>query len=147
MEAGGGRGEQVEGGEAWRQVPFPGRGPVPGLLTETLGHSFRDLSLSLMRPAGESSWHPVSSGIPDCYHNVTHLPIGVTVRFRVACANRAGQGPFSNPSEKVFIRGMQGEWSGGQQRRKGTLNPWSTSSEHHGFALRAAMIMIFLFST
>ncbi|XP_036092489.1 striated muscle preferentially expressed protein kinase isoform X3 [Rousettus aegyptiacus] len=76
-------------------------------VAETLGHSFRDLSLSLMRPAGESSWHPVSSGIPDCYHNVTHLPIGVTVRFRVACANRAGQGPFSNPSEKVFIRGMQ----------------------------------------
>lgn len=112
----------MEGGEAWRQVPFPGRGPVPGLLTEStrsLGHSFCDLSLSLMPPAGESSWHPVSSGILDCYHNVTHLPIGVTVRFRVACANRAGQGPFSNPSEKVFIRGMQGQWSGGDREGRG----------------------------
>lgn len=61
-------------------------------------------------PTGESAWHPVSSGIPDCYYNVTHLPIGVTVRFRVACANRAGQGPFSNPSEKVIVRGTQGQW-------------------------------------
>nr|XP_014331843.1 PREDICTED: striated muscle preferentially expressed protein kinase [Bos mutus] len=59
------------------------------------------------RVDGESSWHPVSSGIPDCYYNVTHLPVGVTVRFRVACANRAGQGPFSNPSEKVLVRGVQ----------------------------------------
>ena len=57
------------------------------------------------RVDGESVWHPVSSGIPDCYYNVTQLPVGVTVRFRVACSNRAGQGPFSNPSEKVFIRG------------------------------------------
>eukprot|EP00073_Rattus_norvegicus_P038428 XP_008765490.1 PREDICTED: striated muscle-specific serine/threonine-protein kinase isoform X2 [Rattus norvegicus] len=59
------------------------------------------------RVDGESVWHPVSSGIPDCYYNVTQLPVGVTVRFRVACSNRAGQGPFSNPSEKVFIRGTQ----------------------------------------
>ncbi|KAK2108410.1 hypothetical protein P7K49_013575 [Saguinus oedipus] len=59
------------------------------------------------RVDGESVWHPVSSGIPDCYYNVTHLPVGVTVRFRVACVNRAGQGPFSNPSEKVFVRGTQ----------------------------------------
>lgn len=61
-------------------------------------------------PAGESVWHSVSSGILDCYYNVTHLPVGVTVRFRVACSNRAGQGPFSNPSEKVLIRGPQGRW-------------------------------------
>ncbi|KAJ1065303.1 hypothetical protein K5549_006112 [Capra hircus] len=59
------------------------------------------------RVDGESSWHLVSSGIPDCYYNVTHLPVGMTVRFRVACANRAGQGPFSNPSEKVLVRGVQ----------------------------------------
>lgn len=59
---------------------------------------------------GESAWHPVSSGIVDCYYNVTHLPVGVTMRFRVACANRAGQGPFSNPSEKVVVRGAQGQW-------------------------------------
>lgn len=39
--------------------------------------------------------------------------VGVTVRFRVACANRAGQGPFSNPSEKVLVRGVQGQWDGG----------------------------------
>lgn len=66
-----------------------------------------------MLPTGESTWHPVSSGILDCYYNVTHLPAGVTVRFRVACVNRAGQGPFSNPSEKVLIRGIQGQWTGG----------------------------------
>ncbi|XP_056663531.1 striated muscle preferentially expressed protein kinase isoform X4 [Monodelphis domestica] len=55
------------------------------------------------RVDGESTWHCVSSGITDCYYNVTQLPPGMTVRFRVACANRAGQGPFSNASEKVFV--------------------------------------------
>ncbi|XP_043850683.1 striated muscle preferentially expressed protein kinase isoform X2 [Dromiciops gliroides] len=52
---------------------------------------------------GESIWHCVSSGITDCYYNVTQLPPGMTVRFRVACANRAGQGPFSNASERVLV--------------------------------------------
>lgn len=95
-----------------RQAPSSGKCPIPGLLTDStgsLGHRVCDLSSSPMLPTGESSWHPVSSGIPDCYYNVTHLPIGVTVRFRVACANRAGQGPFSNPSEKVLVRGTQGQ--------------------------------------
>ncbi|XP_012867202.1 PREDICTED: striated muscle preferentially expressed protein kinase [Dipodomys ordii] len=59
------------------------------------------------RVDGESVWHPVSAGIPDCYYNVTNLPVGLTVRFRVACVNRAGQGPFSNPSEKVLVKGTQ----------------------------------------
>lgn len=126
---------------------------LPGLLTDSpgsLGHPFGDLSPSPMPPAGESSWHPVSSDIPDCYYNVTHLPIGVTVRFRVACANRAGQGPFSNPSEKVLIRGTQGQRGGveGGQRRKGTLSPGSTHFlKCRGFASRGAMLMIFFFST
>ncbi|XP_074047393.1 striated muscle preferentially expressed protein kinase isoform X2 [Macrotis lagotis] len=52
---------------------------------------------------GESTWQCVSSGINDCYYNVTQLPPGMTVRFRVACANRAGQGPFSNASEKILV--------------------------------------------
>lgn len=87
----------------------------PELLTDgtgSLGHLFCGLSPCPMLPVGESSWHPVSSGIPDCYYNVTHLPVGMAVRFRVACANRAGQGPFSNPSEKVLVRGVQGQWDG-----------------------------------
>ncbi|XP_047399285.1 striated muscle preferentially expressed protein kinase isoform X5 [Sciurus carolinensis] len=96
---------------------------VPGKLAPPeVPQTYQDTALVLWKPGdsrapctytlerrvdGESTWHPVSSGIPDCYYNVTHLPIGVTVRFRVACANRAGQGPFSNPSEKVLIRGTQ----------------------------------------
>ncbi|XP_044525375.1 striated muscle preferentially expressed protein kinase [Gracilinanus agilis] len=60
------------------------------------------------RVDGESTWHCVSSGITDCYYNVTQLPPGMTVRFRVACANRAGQGPFSNASEKVFVGKVTG---------------------------------------
>ncbi|XP_059559238.1 striated muscle preferentially expressed protein kinase isoform X3 [Myotis daubentonii] len=96
---------------------------VPGKLAPPeVPQTYQDTALVLWKPGdsrapctytlerrvdGESSWHPVSSGILDCYYNVTHLPIGVTVRFRVACANRAGQGPFSNPSEKVLVRGMQ----------------------------------------
>ncbi|XP_064341265.1 striated muscle preferentially expressed protein kinase isoform X4 [Camelus dromedarius] len=95
---------------------------VPGKLAPPeVPQTYQDTALVLWKPGdsrapctytlerrvdGESSWHPVSSGIPDCYYNVAHLPVGMTVRFRVACANRAGQGPFSNPSEKVLVRGM-----------------------------------------
>uniref|UniRef100_G3U7P3 Striated muscle enriched protein kinase n=1 Tax=Loxodonta africana TaxID=9785 RepID=G3U7P3_LOXAF len=97
---------------------------IPGKLTPPeVPQTYQDTALVLWKPGdsrapctytlerrvdGESAWHPVGSGIPDCYYNVTHLPIGVTVRFRVACVNRAGQGPFSNPSEKVLVRGTQG---------------------------------------
>ncbi|XP_062048489.1 striated muscle preferentially expressed protein kinase isoform X4 [Lepus europaeus] len=96
---------------------------VPGKLAPPeVPQTYQDTALVLWKPGdsrapctytlerrvdGESAWHPVSSGIPDCYYNVTHLPVGMTVRFRVACANRAGQGPFSNPSERVLIRGTQ----------------------------------------
>ncbi|XP_037705520.1 striated muscle preferentially expressed protein kinase isoform X4 [Choloepus didactylus] len=96
---------------------------IPGKLAPPeIPQTYQDTALVLWKPGdsrapctytleqrvdGESAWHPVSSGIPDCYYNVTHLPVGATVRFRVACANRAGQGPFSNPSEKVLVRGTQ----------------------------------------
>nr|XP_045003176.1 striated muscle preferentially expressed protein kinase isoform X2 [Jaculus jaculus] len=96
---------------------------IPGKLAPPeVPQTYQDTALVLWKPGdsrapctytlerrvdGESVWHPVSSGILDCYYNVTHLPTGVTVRFRVACVNRAGQGPFSNPSEKVLVRGTQ----------------------------------------
>lgn len=120
---------------SWGDECLP-RARVPRLLTDgtgSLGHPFCGLSPSPMLPVGESSWHPVSSGIPDCYYNVTHLPVGITVRFRVACANRAGQGPFSSPSDKVLVRGMRGQWDrvGDVQRGQGTLSPGSTPSLEH----------------
>ncbi|XP_013207155.1 striated muscle preferentially expressed protein kinase isoform X3 [Microtus ochrogaster] len=96
---------------------------IPGKLAPPeVPQTYHDTALVLWKPGdsrapctytlerrvdGESVWHSVSSGILDCYYNVTQLPVGVTVRFRVACSNRAGQGPFSNPSEKVLIRGPQ----------------------------------------
>ncbi|XP_060008011.1 striated muscle preferentially expressed protein kinase isoform X3 [Lagenorhynchus albirostris] len=96
---------------------------IPGKLAPPeVPQTYQDTALVLWKPGdsrapctytleqrvdGESSWHPMSSGIPDCYYNVTHLPVGMTVRFRVACANRAGQGPFSSPSDKVLVRGMR----------------------------------------
>ncbi|XP_060224648.1 striated muscle-specific serine/threonine-protein kinase isoform X5 [Meriones unguiculatus] len=96
---------------------------IPGKLAPPeVPQTYHDTALVLWKPGdsrapctytlerrvdGESVWHAVSSGIHDCYYNVTHLPVGVTVRFRVACSNRAGQGPFSNPSEKVLIRSAQ----------------------------------------
>ncbi|XP_067399767.1 striated muscle preferentially expressed protein kinase [Emydura macquarii macquarii] len=52
---------------------------------------------------GEREWKVVSAGIADCYFNVTELPSGSTARFRVACANKAGQGPYSNASQTVAI--------------------------------------------
>lgn len=112
----------MEDGEAGETSTFP------ELLTDgtgSLGHLFCGLSPCPMLPVGESSWHLVSSGIPDCYYNVTHLPVGMTVRFRVACANRAGQGPFSNPSEKVLVRGVQGQWDRAGVAREGRVTePW-----------------------
>ncbi|CAM5092932.1 unnamed protein product [Natator depressus] len=52
---------------------------------------------------GEREWKTIGSGIADCYFNVTELPARSTARFRVACSNKAGQGPYSNPSETVAI--------------------------------------------
>ncbi|XP_042558874.1 striated muscle preferentially expressed protein kinase isoform X2 [Clupea harengus] len=55
------------------------------------------------RTEGETNWLIVSTGLVDCYHNVTDLPNGSTLRFRVACVNKAGQGPYSNISERVCL--------------------------------------------
>ncbi|KAL0624640.1 Striated muscle preferentially expressed protein kinase [Plecturocebus cupreus] len=124
---------------------------IPGKLAPPeVPQTYQDTALVLWKPGdsrapctytlerrvdGESVWHPVSSGIPDCYYNVTHLPVGMTVRFRVACANRAGQGPFSNPSEKVFVRGTQGQCEGVRWGEEGGPEP-RVLVEHNGFAPR-----------
>ncbi|ROL50411.1 Striated muscle preferentially expressed protein kinase [Anabarilius grahami] len=52
---------------------------------------------------GETNWLIVATGVADCYYNVMDLPTGATYRFRVACVNKAGQGPYSNLSEKVVL--------------------------------------------
>nr|XP_054602442.1 striated muscle preferentially expressed protein kinase isoform X1 [Nothobranchius furzeri]XP_054602443.1 striated muscle preferentially expressed protein kinase isoform X1 [Nothobranchius furzeri] len=59
---------------------------------------------SLERKAeGESNWLIVATGVADCYYNVADLPAGGAFRFRVACVNKAGQGPYSNLSEVVKL--------------------------------------------
>ncbi|XP_062258664.1 striated muscle preferentially expressed protein kinase [Platichthys flesus] len=59
---------------------------------------------SLERKAeGETSWLIVATGVADCYYNVVDLPAGCSYRFRVACVNKAGQGPYSNLSEEVGL--------------------------------------------
>ncbi len=45
----------------------------------------------------------VATGVADCYYNVADLPTGAAYRFRVACVNKAGQGPYSNLSEKITL--------------------------------------------
>uniref|UniRef100_A0A673FZR4 non-specific serine/threonine protein kinase n=1 Tax=Sinocyclocheilus rhinocerous TaxID=307959 RepID=A0A673FZR4_9TELE len=52
---------------------------------------------------GEINWLIVATGVADCYYNVTDLPTGAAYRFRVACVNKAGQGPYSNLSEKIVL--------------------------------------------
>lgn len=54
-------------------------------------------------PAGESNWQTTATGVVDCYYNVTELPAEGAVRFRVACVNRAGQGPYSGCSPAVSL--------------------------------------------
>jgi len=48
--------------------------------------------------------------VADCYYNVTDLPAGGSFRFRVACVNKAGQGPYSGLSEVVSLD-SSGEYS------------------------------------
>ncbi|XP_068186263.1 striated muscle preferentially expressed protein kinase [Antennarius striatus] len=55
------------------------------------------------RTEGETNWLIVATGVADCYYNVVDLPAGVSFRFRVACVNKAGQGPYSNLSEVVSL--------------------------------------------
>uniref|UniRef100_A0AAR2JQ44 non-specific serine/threonine protein kinase n=1 Tax=Pygocentrus nattereri TaxID=42514 RepID=A0AAR2JQ44_PYGNA len=58
---------------------------------------------SLERRTEGDNWLIVATGVADCYYNVTDVPTGATYRFRVACVNKAGQGPYSNLSEKVTL--------------------------------------------
>ncbi|XP_068602864.1 striated muscle preferentially expressed protein kinase [Brachionichthys hirsutus] len=55
------------------------------------------------RTEGEPNWLIVATGVADCYYNVVDLPAGGSFRFRVACVNKAGQGPYSNHSEVVSL--------------------------------------------
>ncbi|XP_076580094.1 striated muscle preferentially expressed protein kinase-like [Chaetodon auriga] len=57
---------------------------------------------------GDSNWLTVATGVVDCYYNVTDLPAGGTFRFRVACTNKAGQGPYSNCSAPVSLDSTAG---------------------------------------
>lgn len=95
--------------------------PVPGLPSPYLTSAL----------AGEHEWKIVSTGIADCYFNVTELPPGSTAKFRVACVNKAGQGPYSNPSVKVHLEaaGEQGLSRG----RGAAMGPPVASWVHWGF--------------
>ncbi|NXC30061.1 SPEG kinase, partial [Campylorhamphus procurvoides] len=92
---------------------LPGR---PG--TPEIPQKYKNTVLVLWKPAeskapctytlerrldGEHEWKIVSTGIVDCYFNVTELHPGSAAKFRVACVNKAGQGPYSNPSAKVHL--------------------------------------------
>ncbi|XP_030637588.1 striated muscle preferentially expressed protein kinase [Chanos chanos] len=52
---------------------------------------------------GDANWLIVATGVTDCYYNATNLPSGSVLRFRVACVNKAGQGPYSSLSGRVGI--------------------------------------------
>ncbi|XP_053733617.1 striated muscle-specific serine/threonine-protein kinase [Synchiropus splendidus] len=59
------------------------------------------------RTEGETNWLIVATGVADCYYNVVDLPAGGAFRFRVACVNKAGQGPYSNLSEAVQLESVE----------------------------------------
>lgn len=66
-----------------------------------------------LRLAGDSNWLTVATGIADCYYNVTDLPPGGAFKFRVACVNKAGQGPYSSCSAPVSLdpTGISPSWA------------------------------------
>ncbi len=77
---------------------------------------------------GETNWLMVATGVADCYYNVTDLPTGAVYRFRVACVNKAGQGPYSNLSEKITL-----DSTGAQKRLPSSvvLNNLMLSAANH----------------
>uniref|UniRef100_H3BA97 phosphorylase kinase n=1 Tax=Latimeria chalumnae TaxID=7897 RepID=H3BA97_LATCH len=92
---------------------LPGR---PG--TPEIPQKYKNTVLVLWKPAdslapctytlerkmiGEHEWKIISSGIADCYYNVTELPFGASFKFRVVCVNKAGQGPYSSSSERIHV--------------------------------------------
>ncbi|NWS54119.1 SPEG kinase, partial [Chunga burmeisteri] len=111
---------------------LPGR---PG--TPEIPQKYKNTVLVLWKPAeskapctytlerrldGEHEWKVVSTGIADCYFNVTELPPGSAAKFRVACVNKAGQGPYSTPSGKVHLE------EAGELSREGL---WGTRRHLH----------------
>uniref|UniRef100_A0A3B5Q7F4 Striated muscle enriched protein kinase a n=1 Tax=Xiphophorus maculatus TaxID=8083 RepID=A0A3B5Q7F4_XIPMA len=60
------------------------------------------------RSEADSNWVTVATGIADCYYNVTDLPLGGAIRFRVSCVSKAGQGPHSNCSAPVSLDSADG---------------------------------------
>ncbi|XP_029696722.1 striated muscle preferentially expressed protein kinase isoform X8 [Takifugu rubripes] len=86
--------------------------------TPEVAQTYNNTALVLWKPAdtkspcsytleknteGDPDWTTVATGVTDCYYNVTDLPPGSTLRFRVTCSNKAGQGPSSNCSGPVSL--------------------------------------------
>ncbi|KAM4697498.1 striated muscle preferentially expressed protein kinase [Rhinophrynus dorsalis] len=74
------------------------------VLWKALDHSAPCTYILERQVNGDGGWKVISSGIKDCYFNVTELPTGST-KFRVACVNKAGQGPYSHESKSVIVEG------------------------------------------
>lgn len=57
----------------------------------------------LFLSVGDDKWETEATSVTDCFYNSSVLPTGSTIQFRVACLNKAGQGPYSNVSKGVKI--------------------------------------------
>ncbi|XP_063789922.1 striated muscle preferentially expressed protein kinase [Pseudophryne corroboree] len=75
------------------------------VLWKSLEHSSPCTYILECQMNGKQEWKVISSSVKDCYFNVTELPAS-SVRFRVACVNKAGQSPYSNLSKTVVIDGV-----------------------------------------
>ncbi|XP_069792105.1 striated muscle preferentially expressed protein kinase isoform X2 [Narcine bancroftii] len=73
--------------------------------TNPLGTASSSCTVSIAR---EEKWTVMAAGISDCFFNATELSPD-TLTFRVACVNKAGQGPYSQNSEKIVIEDEEPE--------------------------------------
>uniref|UniRef100_W5MRZ5 Obscurin, cytoskeletal calmodulin and titin-interacting RhoGEF a n=1 Tax=Lepisosteus oculatus TaxID=7918 RepID=W5MRZ5_LEPOC len=65
--------------------------------------SIAPLTYNIQYSKDGEAWRLLAEGVMDSCYTIAALPRGSLYRFRVACVNRAGMGPYSDPSAATTI--------------------------------------------